>query len=67
MQTVQSKYPGMSTALRRGNFDILNSFLTENFRRFGSMKSSSALLEGATGHTTIMPTIFIAYLKNKYL
>lgn len=67
MQTAQSQYPGVTTALRKGNFDILNRFLTDNLRRFGSMKSSSALLEGATGHTTMMPTIFIAYLKNKYL
>jgi len=67
MQAARKKYPMMEAALRRGNFDILNTFLTENLRKFGAMKSSSDLLAGATGHTKIEPTIFIEYLKKKYL
>lgn len=67
MQTAQSKFPDMDTALQAGDFSILNSFLTATLRRFSSMKSSSALLEGATGHATIRLTPFISYLRNKYL
>ena len=67
MQTAQRKCPELQTALSKGNFSVLNGFLTETLHRFGSMKTSSDLLEGATGYTTISPTAFIAYLKSKYL
>ncbi len=67
MQAAQRKYPAIEAALRRGNFNDLNNFLTENLRKFGATKSSSDLLAGATGHTKIKPTIFLEYLKKKYL
>jgi carboxypeptidase Taq len=67
MQAAQRKYPTMEAALRKGNFNDLNNFLTENLRKFGDMKSSSDLLAGATGHTKIQPTIFLEYIKKKYL
>lgn len=41
MQTAQKDYPTMDAALREGNFNDLNNFLTENLRRFGALKSSS--------------------------
>jgi carboxypeptidase Taq len=67
MQAAQKDYPTMDAALREGNFNDLNNFLTENLRRFGALKSSSDLLAGATGHTKIQPTTFLGYLKKKYL
>jgi Zn-dependent M32 family carboxypeptidase len=67
MQAAQTKYPMMEEALRKGNFGVLNNFLTENLRGFGTMKSSSDLLVGVTGHTKIEPAIFLKYLKKKYL
>jgi len=67
MQAVQKECPKMDAALRKGNFNDLNNFLTTNLRRFGALKSSSDLLAGATGHNKIQPTIFLEYLKKKYL
>jgi carboxypeptidase Taq len=67
MQAAQTKYPMMESELRNGNLDMLNNFLTRNLRKFGAMKSSSDLLAGATGYTKIEPTIFLGYLKKKYL
>jgi carboxypeptidase Taq len=67
MQAAQTKYPMMEASLRTGNFDVLNNFLTANLRGFGTMKSSSDLLAGVTGHTKIEPAIFLRYLKKKYL
>jgi carboxypeptidase Taq len=67
IQAAQKEYPTIDVALREGNFNDLNNFLTENLRKFGSMKSSSDLLADSTGHTKIQPTMFLAYLKKKYL
>ena len=67
MQAARKKQPGLETALGQGNFDTLNNYLTENLRKFGSLKSSADLLAGATGYPQVEPNIFIDYLKQKYL
>lgn len=67
MQAARQKYPAIDTELRNGVFDSLNTYLTENLRQFGSLKSSADLLAGATGYRQVEPKIFISYLKHKYL
>lgn len=67
MQAARQKYPTIDTELRSGVFDSLNTYLTENLRQFGSLKSSADLLAGATGYPQVEPKIFISYLKQKYL
>lgn len=67
MQAARKKHPELELALSKGNFASLNNYLTENLRSFGAMKSSADLLAGATGYPEIKPTIFIEYLKKKYL
>lgn len=67
MKAACQKYPTIDTALKKGNFEHLNQYLTENLRQFGCLKSSEELLKGATGYKTVQPSIFINYLKKKYL
>lgn len=67
MQAARQKYPDIDTELRSGVFDSLNTYLTENLRQFGSLKSSADLLAGATGYRQVEPKIFVNYLKQKYL
>ena len=67
MQAARKKHLGLDMELSQGILDSLNTYLTENLRKFGSLKASSDLLAGATGYTEIQPTIFIEYLQKKYL
>ena len=67
IQTARSKYPAVDAELKQGNVKSLNDFLTDNIRKFGSMKSAADLLADATGHAAIQPAIFIEDLKKKYL
>ncbi|MFK7968325.1 MAG: carboxypeptidase M32 [Rickettsiaceae bacterium] len=53
--------------LSKGDFGSLNNYLNKNLREYGSLKSSEELLEKSTGFKQIDPSIFIDYLKNKYL
>ena len=67
MKAVRKADPTIDTALKKGNFAGLNGYLTENLRQFGAMKTTPDLLKISTGHATIEPTIFMDYLREKYL
>ena len=67
MARAKKVYPDISSALQEGDFSSLNLFLTQNLRQYGSLKTSRALLQDATGYDTIQPEIFMQYLTNKYL
>ena len=67
MKAARAKYPGIDTELSTGSFKSLNDYLNTHLRQFGSIKPSTDLLAGATGYTDVQPTIFIDYLKEKYL
>ena len=67
MKSAKEQYSSIGTELQSGNFTSLNKYLNENLRSFGSSKISADLLKAATGHDTVQPTIFIDYLKGKYL
>ncbi len=67
MKSAKEKYSSISSELQSGNFSSLNKYLNENLRSFGSSKISADLLYASTGHKTVQPSIFVDYLKNKYL
>jgi carboxypeptidase Taq len=67
MKKAKDQFPEIDQQLSEGRFDSLNSYLNENFRSLGSSKSSGDLLLHATGYPEINPSIFLDYLKNKFL
>ncbi len=67
MKKAKSEYTSIDYELTNGKFTSLNKFLNENLRQFGSSKTSSELLNQATGYNEIQPDIFLNYLKDKYL
>ncbi|MDA9163585.1 carboxypeptidase M32 [Rickettsiaceae bacterium] len=67
MKSAKEKYSSISSELQSGSFTSLNKYLNENLRSFGSSKISADLLETSTGHKDVQPSIFVDYLKSKYL
>lgn len=67
MKKAKEKSPAIDAEIAQGSFKSLNSYLTENLRGYGCSKNSADLLEESTGHNTIQPSIFMDYLKAKYL
>ena len=67
MKAAREKHPSIDKELGAGSFQSLNDYLNTHLRQFGSMKTSADLLKGATGYTEVQPTIFVDYLKKKYL
>jgi len=67
MKSATGKYSSIESELTVGKFESLNKYLTDNLRRYGSSKISADLLQAATDHDTVQPSIFIDYLKSKYL
>jgi carboxypeptidase Taq len=67
MKAAKEKSPSIDAELAKGSFKSLNSYLTENLRSYGCSKNSTDLLKASTGHSTVQPSIFIDYLKAKYL
>lgn len=67
MKKAKETSSAIDTEITKGSFKSLNLYLTENLRRYGYSKNSADLLEASTGHNMIQPTIFVDYLKTKYL
>lgn len=67
MKAAQTKYPSIKEQIRVGNLQDFNTYLNQHLRNWGSLKSTQELLQLATGHNKINPTIFLEYLTNKYL
>lgn len=66
MKRATNANPDILSAITRGDFSGINSFLNSNFRNFGSMKESSDLLMSATGFGVLNPMVFLNYLSQKY-
>lgn len=67
-QSVQDQQKdSISDELAKGSFSSLNSYLNQNLRQHGSLYSSKELLKISTGFEQVEPSIFIEYLRNKYL
>lgn len=67
MRAARGKYPEISLELNKGSFQSLNKYLNENLRQYGSSKSSADLLKTSTGYDSVQPSMFVDYLKDKYL
>lgn len=67
MKAARAKNSGINQELANGNFSSINNYLNTNLRNYGSVKSSSDLLEISTGHKEIKSEIFTDYLEQKYL
>ncbi len=67
MQSAKRFHPDIEKSLEIGSFCMLNYYLTDTVRRIGSLKSSEDLLAWSAGYMHVEPTIFIDYLKKKYL
>lgn len=66
MKAAKTKYD-IDSDLKIGDFQNINLYLNDNFRKYGSAKTSKELLYSATGEDEINQDIFIDYLKTKYL
>ena len=67
MEKIKETHPDIGQDITKGQLGNLNKFLNDNIRNFGSLKSSSDLVRGATGKDKINPEIFLKYLERKYL
>jgi carboxypeptidase Taq len=67
MHAAQGQHAGLRQELASGNFESLNRYLNKQLRGFGCLYSPAQLLEISTGYQTINPTIFLDYLRKKYL
>ncbi|WP_375326792.1 carboxypeptidase M32 [Candidatus Tisiphia endosymbiont of Nemotelus uliginosus] len=67
MHQAQIKNSNIKAEIIGGDFSNINHFLNNNIRKYGSLKTTSKLLEDATGKAEVQPQIFLTYLKQKYL
>jgi carboxypeptidase Taq len=67
MKSALKQNANIYAELCEGNFASLNHYLNNNLRQYGSLKSSKELLLASTGKEQIDATIFLEYLKGKYL
>lgn len=67
MKSAKEKYSCIDQELSKGSFASLNKYLNDHLRKYGSSKISKDLLKESTGYETVQPTIFVDYLKEKYL
>ncbi len=67
MRAAKSKYSEIDSQLGSGSFQSLNKYLNDNLRQYGSSKDSADLLKTSTGYDSVQPSVFIEYLKDKYL
>jgi len=67
MKSALKQNANIYAELREGNFASLNHYLNNNLRGYGSLKSSKELLLASTGKEQIDATVFLEYLKGKYL
>lgn len=67
MKNATNKHPEIYSDIRRGKFNLLNDFLTNNLRSHGSSLESDELLKESTGHSQVNADIFLDYLRRKYL
>jgi carboxypeptidase Taq len=67
MQSALKQNANIYSDLKEGNFEALNNYLNSSIREHGSLKSSQDLLLAATGRGKIDASIFLDYLRKKYL